>query len=67
MRKGGSSLYWVSEGRNRLVVPGTGYARHREVVAEEARGWSFIIFVSAGGKGKKVVVVVVGGEGFAFI
>lgn len=30
----GSSLYWISAARNRLVVPWTAKARHGEVVAE---------------------------------
>lgn len=45
-RKASCSLYWISQRRNRLVVPQTANTRHREVVAEGGRGWSFIIFVS---------------------
>lgn len=50
-RKAGCSLYWISPWRNRLVVPQTANTRHREVVAEGGRGWSFIIFVSVVGGG----------------
>lgn len=37
-KKRGSSLYWLSEGKNWLVVSQTANARHGEVVAEEGKG-----------------------------
>lgn len=37
---------------NRLVEPRTANVRQREVAEEGGRGWSFIIFVSPGRKGR---------------
>lgn len=37
---------------NRLVEPRTAKVRQREVAAAGGRGWSFIIFVSPGRKGR---------------
>lgn len=51
-RGGGGSVYWISQRRNRLVVPRTANARHREVVAEGGRTSPFIIFVSPSRKGR---------------